>query len=233
MEQMVYLADDEQSILDVLSAFLTTDGFKVETFLDGDKLIAACERKLPQIVVLDIMMPGTDGLSVCSVLRESYPHLPIILISAKGSPYDRVNGLNTGGDDYICKPFLPIELLARIRSVLRRSQTVQYNPGSDRELSFGPLTLHCDMRTAELSGELFHLSPTEFDFLAFLMERGDTAVSREELLDTLWKVNWQADTRVADDLVKRLRKKLRARNSSLQIETVWGYGFRLVLEEQK
>ena len=230
---MIYLADDEQSVLEVLSAFLTRDGFEVKTFSDGDGLIAACEQRLPDAAVLDIMMPGTDGLSACSALRSTYPALPIIIISAKDSPYDRVTGLTIGADDYLSKPFLPIELVARVKALLRRSQAV-VSPGPEpQEMSFGPLTLSVDQRKAALAGEPFPLTPSEYAFLAFLMKRGGAAVSREELLEALWKVEWQADTRVADDLVKRLRKKLRARNSPVQIETVWGFGFRLTLEPQK
>ena len=230
---MIYLADDEQPVLDILSAFLTRDGFEVKTFSDCDELIAACDQELPDAAVLDIMMPGTDGLSTCSTLRSTYPELPIIIISAKDSPYDRVTGLTIGADDYLCKPFLPIELVARVKALLRRSHNTLTAPARARELSFGPLVLDGERRAATLSGEPFPLTPTEYAFLSFLIERDGAAVSREELLGVLWKVEWQADTRVADDLVKRLRKKLRARNSPVQIETVWGFGFRLTLEPQK
>ena len=229
MAQKIYLVDDEQSVLDVLSTFLSRDGFEVTAFTDGEAMLARCESAMPDLVVLDVMMPGTDGLSVCSTLRGSHPHLPIILISAKDSPYDRVTGLTIGSDDYLSKPFLPIELVARVRALLRRSQLAPAEPEPVPELTFGPLTLHPGRRQAELDGESFPLTPTDFDFLAFLMMHEGGAVSREELLNHLWKVNWQADTRVADDLVKRLRKKLRARNSSVHIETIWGYGFRLAL----
>ncbi len=231
MNQTIYLTDDERDICELLASFLTSDGFSVRCLYSGEELLSACEEALPDLVVLDIILPGADGLSVCSTLRRSYPDLPIILISAKDSPYDRVTGLTLGGDDYICKPFLPLELVARVRSLLRRAgKSASSAPKPEQELVFGPLTLHPGRRTATLDGTDFPLTPTEFDFLAYLIPRADQAVSREELLHALWQVDWEADTRATDDLVKRLRRKLRARGSHLQIETVWGFGFRLSLE---
>ena len=170
-----------------------------------------------------------SGKSVAAV--ETRMFIRFIIISAKDSPYDRVTGLTIGADDYLSKPFLPIELIARIRALLRRSQTVTEEPQSSQTLSYGPITLYLDKRSATLDGEAFPLTPNEFDFLAFLIEKDGAAASREELINNLWKVDWQEDTRVADDLVKRLRRKLHTRNASLQIKTVWGYGFRLSLGE--
>ena len=232
MSQTIYLTDDEKDTCEVISAFLTRESYSVRCMAAGEELLAACEEALPDLVILDILLPGMDGLSVCSTLRRSYPELPIILISAKDSPYDRVTGLTLGGDDYVCKPFLPLELVTRVRSLLRRAgKSAPPAPEPEKELIFGPLTLHPGRRSATLDGEDFPLTPTEFDFLAYLIPRANMAVSREELLHALWQVNWEADTRATDDLVKRLRRKLRARGSNLQIETVWGFGFRLSLGE--
>lgn len=184
------------------------------------------EKCLPELVILDVMMPKMDGFSVCSSLRQQYPQLPMIIVSAKDSPYDRVTGLTLGCDDYLIKPFLPLELVARVRALLRRvsSQTPENKSGT---LTFGSLELSTDYHSATLNQKPLTLTPTEFDFLAYLIRHQDRAVSREELLKALWQVNWQADTRAADDLVKRLRKKFRDMQSPIQIETIWGYGFRL------
>lgn len=230
--ETIYLADDEKNIRDLMNAFLTQEGFSVRTFADGDSLLAACEQAMPDLVVLDIMMPGTDGLSVCSHLRQKDAALPIIIVSAKDSPYDRVTGLTLGSDDYLVKPFLPLELVARIRALLRRSghRAESAAHPSPNELRFGSLTLSPSLRSAALRGEPLSLTPTEFDFLAYLIEHQDRAVSREELLHALWQFDWQADTRATDDLLKRLRRKLRERRSDVRIETVWGYGFKLALE---
>lgn len=120
--ETIYLADDEKNIRELMNAFLTQEGFSVRVFSDGDSLLAACAQKMPDLVILDIMMPGTDGLSVCSQLRQKDADLPIMIVSARDSPYDRVTGLTLGGDDYLIKPFLPLELVARIRALLRRSK---------------------------------------------------------------------------------------------------------------
>ena len=230
--ETIYLADDEKNIRELMNAFLTQEGFSVRTFADGDSLLAACAQKMPDLVILDIMMPGTDGLSVCSQLRQKDADLPIIIVSAKDSPYDRVTGLTLGGDDYLVKPFLPLELVARIRALLRRSNrhSLSADAAAPSELSFGSLVLSPALRSATLHGEPLPLTPTEFDFLAYLTEQQDRAVSREELLRALWQFDWQADTRATDDLLKRLRRKLREHQSDVRIETVWGYGFKLALE---
>ena len=233
MSQRVYLTDDETVTCELLSAFLTREGFLVRSFNDGESVLAACEAELPDLVILDVMLPGVDGLTVCSTLRRLSPDLPIIIISAKNSPYDRVTGLTLGGDDYISKPFLPLELVARVRSLLRRSgRSMSSGEEPVQELSFGPLVLYPGRHSATLEGEDFPLTPSEFDFLAYLIPRANSAVSREELLNLLWHVNWEADTRATDDLVKRLRKKLRDRGNPVRIETVWGFGFRLTLGQE-
>ena len=228
MPQTIYVADDEKNIRELISAFLRREGFDVEAFSSGDALLAACGKSLPDLVVLDIMMPGMDGLSVCSALRRASAQLPIIIVSAKDSPYDRVTGLTLGSDDYLVKPFLPLELAARVKALLRRASAEGAAEAVQRgELEYGPLKLSPELRAAELDGENLPLTPTEFDFLAYLIRNRSRAVSREELLETLWQLDRQADTRAADDLVKRLRRKLREKGGAVRIETVWGYGFRL------
>lgn len=230
MPQKIYLADDEKNIRDLIAAFLTQEGFEVSTFDSGDGLLAACNAGLPDLVILDIMMPGTDGLSVCSALRKVSADLPIIIVSAKDSPYDRVTGLTLGSDDYLIKPFLPLELVARVRALLRRSQKTAASGDTAQDLNYGTLHLFPERRIAQLNHTPLTLTPTEFDFLAYLVQHQERAVSRNELLQALWQVDWQSDTRATDDLVKRLRRKLREHQSPVRIETVWGFGFRISME---
>lgn len=232
MSQTIYVADDEKNIRDLIAAFLSQEGFTVQTFENGDALLAASSTKLPDLVILDVMMPGTDGLSVCSMLRKASAELPIIIVSAKDSPYDRVTGLTLGSDDYLIKPFLPLELVARVRALLRRAQK-PIGPGEAvQELTYGTLQLLPERRSAFLNGTPLTLTPTEFDFLAYLVQHQERAVSRDELLQVLWQVDWQSDTRATDDLVKRLRRKLRELNSPVRVETIWGFGFRIAWEER-
>ena len=235
MAQLIYLADDEKNIRELIAMFLQQEGYQVQKFSDGDSLAEACREMLPDLVILDIMMPGTDGLSICSHLRQKNPDLPIIIVSAKDSPMDRVTGLTLGSDDYLVKPFLPLELVVRVKALLRRSKKTEGEETKkirEKELEFGNLRLLIEMRRVLLDGEELPLTPAEFDFLSYLMEYKERAVSRDELLEHVWKTQWQSDTRVTDDLVKRLRKKLRERKCKVKIDTVWGYGFRL-LEDDK
>ena len=232
MPKKIYIGDDEKNIRDLIAVFLKKEGFETRTFANGDDLMKACSEEMPDLVILDIMMPGTDGLSVCSMLRQSSDDLPIIIVSAKDTPYDRVTGLTLGSDDYMVKPFLPLELVARVKALLRRSgRSLENSLESDKnknEISFAALRISPELRTASIDGKELNLTPTEFDFLRYMTEHQERAVSREELLKNLWQMNWQADTRATDDLVKRLRKKLRESHSSVRIETVWGFGFRLI-----
>ena len=229
----ILIAEDEVEIARALKILLEKNKCSVDIVHNGkDAWDFICQGNF-DVIVLDIMMPGTDGLSICSALRKASAQLPIIIVSAKDSPYDRVTGLTLGSDDYLIKPFLPLELVARVKALLRRAGGASQTAQPDQPLEYGPLVLSPELRTAALDGEPLTLTPTEFDFLAYLIQNRDRAVSREELLQALWQVDWQADTRAADDLMKRLRRKLRERDSQVRIETVWGYGFRLVLEEKE
>lgn len=223
MEQIIYLADDDANIRELETAFLLKEGFRVKGFSNGDSLLSACGEALPDLVVLDIMMPGMDGFTVCKQLREMSETLPILIVSARDDPYDRVTGLTLGSDDYMIKPFLPLELVARVKGLLRRASPAKATEESI--LRFGTLQLSELRRTALMEGKALDLTPTEFDFLAYMLKNQDRAVGREEILKSLWQ--YETDTRAADDLLKRLRKKLRAAGDTVQIETVWGFGFRL------
>ena len=138
--ETIYLADDERHIRELMQAFLSQADYDVHTFEDGDALMTACRQQMPDLVILDIMMPGTDGLSVCTQLRQQNETLPIIIVSAKDSPYDRVTGLTLGGDDYLIKPFLPLELVARVKALLRRAHPA-VKAEEPAELTFGPLVI--------------------------------------------------------------------------------------------
>ena len=234
MSQIIYIADDEKNIRDLIEAFLTKEGYQVAAYADGDSLLEACRKSLPSLVILDVMMPGTDGFSTCSLLRKLDDNLPIIIVSAKDNPYDRVTGLTLGSDDYLVKPFLPLELVARVKALLRRTTPKNEIENTSNTLTFGDIEIDPSYHCVYHSGSEISFTPTEFDFMAYLIAHAERAVSREELLKVLWQVNWQqADTRATDDLVKRLRKKLRELNSCVAIETVWGYGFRLSIKKEE
>lgn len=227
MPKLIYVADDDKNIRDLIARFLRNDGFEAEVFEDGDSLLRAFSEKPADLLILDIMMPGTDGLSVCAALREQ-SGVPIIIVSARDSELDRIQGIATGSDDYMVKPFSPLELVARVRAIFRR-MNLNRTDAEESELSYGDIRVSLPERQAYLSGKKLDLTPTEFGLAVYLMKNSERAVSREELLRSVWRFETEVDTRVTDDAVKRLRKKLR--DSTVRIMPVWGYGFKLELAE--
>ncbi len=226
MNKLIYVTDDDLHIRQLILSFLQKDGFEAVGFNSGESLLRAFQVREPALVVLDIMLPGLDGLGVTTVIRQTY-NTPILLVSAKDSELDRITGITLGGDDYMIKPFSPIELVVRVKALLRRMDMNRTVENGQQTLSMGDLTMDLKLRTVALDGQPFPVTPTEFDFLSYMMANQERAVSKAELLKELWHFEVDVDTRATDDLVKRLRKKLMAQGSSVRIETVWGFGFRL------
>lgn len=232
MAQTIYFVDDEKNIRDLIEAFLRQAGFEITTFPNGEAFLTAYNERKPELAIVDIMMPGIDGLELCRKIKKANPEIPVIIISAKDSPYDRVAGFAASCDDYLVKPFLPLELVYRIKALLKHHAGEAQASGSAGETySMGGLSLSPDSRVAKLNGEVLTLTPSEFDFLSYMLQNKDKAVKREELLKNVWRTEYQFDTRATDDLVKRLRRKLREKHSDVHIETIWGYGFRLSEEK--
>lgn len=223
---MIYVADDEKNIRDLIESFLKNDGFEVKTFENGELLYKAFLAKPSDMIILDIMMPGIDGLTLCSKIRETH-NVPIIIVSARDSELDRITGITIGSDDYLVKPFSPIELVARVKAIFRRMEYVQ-SETTDTELTFGDLTIRLKTRDVLQNGKLFETTPTEFALLTYLFKNKDRAVSREELLKNVWQFDFEVDSRATDDVVKRLRKKLVS--SNVKITAVWGFGFKIEME---
>lgn len=224
MMAKVYIADDEKNIRELLGTFLSKEDIAVELFETGDQLLLRFMEEEADVVVLDVMMPGTDGFGTAAAIRKR-SDVPIILLTARDSDGDFVEGFSSGADDYFTKPFSPIQLTLRIKAILSRKTKAL--AASDR-LSFQGLLLSDKERTAYFKEKPIKLTNTEFDLLKLLIQKQDTAVSRDELLTQVWGYESNVETRVTDDTIKRLRKKLRQVESDVQIETVWGYGFKLV-----
>lgn len=229
MKKKIYIADDEKNIRDIISLFLTSEGFVVEDFETGDALIEAFIRTPCDLVVLDIMMDGTDGLMICSKLRQ-HCNVPIIIVSAKDSELDRIAGITMGSDDYMVKPFSPMELVVRVKGIFRR---IAFERGDTdvTTLTLGDMTLDLEKRICKYATKTLDLTPTEFAIMVYLFRHQDRAVSRTELLKSVWEFDVDVDTRATDNAIKRLRKKLSATN--IRITAVWGFGFQLELEERR
>lgn len=226
-KKKIYLADDEQPIRDLIQLFLAAEDYEVQTFPDGDKLLSAFDKSPSDMVILDIMMPGTDGLVLCSEIRKRSNTL-IIIVSARDSETDRIAGITLGSDDYLTKPFSPMELVTRVKALFRR---MDLDRGSYRGeiYTYGNIKVDVNKREFSVDGKPLDITPTEFALMVYLLERKDQAVSREDLLKHVWKFDFEADTRATDDVIKRLRKKLVTAEADVKIQSVWGYGFRLEL----
>ena len=168
MSKLIYVVDDDLHIRQLILSFLQKDGMEAAGFSSGEALLAAVEVRQPDLVVLDIMLPGMDGLQVCTTIRQK-SNIPIMLVSAKDSELDRITGITLGADDYVVKPFSPIELVVRIKALLRRVDMNQRGEGADPPaLTYGDLVIDQRRREVSMGGQLFPVTPTEFDFLAYL-----------------------------------------------------------------
>ncbi len=222
---LIYIADDEKDIRDLIKRFLQEAGHEVVAFENGDDLYASFEDKEPDLIILDVMMPGTDGFSLSVKIRKR-SDVPIVFLTARDTDADYMTGFTAGGDDYFTKPFSPVKLTMRVNAILKREKN---RVAAKTALEFGDIRIDASLKNCFVKGAALKLTKTEYDLMQYLLERQDQAVSREELLDKIWGYDALVETRVTDDTIKRLRKKLRTAESGVEIETVWGFGFRLKL----
>ncbi|MGX9755234.1 response regulator transcription factor [Clostridioides difficile] len=230
MQKLIYIADDEDNIRNLVKTFLKNEGHNVVDFNNGDELLEQFNKKECDLVILDIMMPGSSGFEVCTKLREKST-VPIIMLTARDTDIDYITGITLGSDDYFTKPFSPMSLVMRVKSIFRRiefEKKQNYDKGNDfldMELKFGDVTINKKSKMVTSKNINIDLTPNEYNLLTYLFENRDRAVSRDELLNKIWGYDIEVETRAADDTVKRLRKKILETN--ILIETVWGFGFRL------
>jgi DNA-binding response OmpR family regulator len=216
----VLIIDDDQRLNALLTEFLSRFGFAVSTVGHPEDGLRALKSDPPDLLILDIMLPDTDGLAVCRKIRET-SHVPIIMLTARGDVTDRIIGLEMGADDYLPKPFEPRELVARIQAVLRRGSTE-----SDHTVRVGPLVINWTTRTAQLSGHTLALTTAEFELLGLLVRNRGRVLSRERIMEGTRGVDWDAFDRSIDVLISRLRQKLGDDpKQSAFIRTVRGIGY--------
>ena len=221
----VLVVDDEPIVREVVVRYLRHAGYATLEAGDGDAARALIERKHPSLVVLDVMLPGTNGLELCRWIRAR-GDLPVILLTARGEEADRIVGLELGADDYVTKPFSPRELTARVKTVLRRATPAE--PPNAR-LEFDGLVLDASTRDVLLAGERLRLTAKEFDLLFFLASNAPRVFSRDQLMSRVWGYEAALDTGTVTVHVRRLREKIEADPSKpKRLETVWGVGYRFV-----
>lgn len=229
MSKLIYIADDEENIRSLVKLFLKNEGYEVYDFENGDLLFEEFKNKECDLVILDVMMPGSDGFEICTKIRE-YSTVPILMLTARDSDVDYITGLTLGSDDYFTKPFSPMSLVIKVKAIFRRID-FENNKIQHKILSFADININTSNKIVKYKDEIIDLTPNEYNLITYLFENKERAMSRDEILNEVWGFNAEVETRVADDTVKRLRKKII--NTNLIIETVWGYGFRLRKKDEK
>lgn len=216
---MIYCVEDDSSIRDLMLYTLRISGFEAEGFETGDAMLAHLTRCKPKLILLDIMLPGTDGLELLKIIRKT-SQIPVIMATAKGTEYDKVTGLDAGADDYLVKPFSMIEMVSRVRAVLRR-----VSPLSDSVLTCGKLIMNTAEHTIVLDQKLLELTLKEYELLRLFLEHPGQVFSREQLLEKIWGTEYFGETRTVDVHIGTLRSKLGDQGNV--IRTVRGVGYRL------
>ncbi len=223
MRQRILIVDDETSIQELIKFNLEQAGFETEVASDGLSALEKFESYKPDLVVLDLMLPGKDGYDVCKDIRR-HSNVPIIMLTAKETELERVLGLELGADDYITKPFSPLELVARIKAVLRRASN-QETPEED-EYQVGNIYLRVDTREVKVDGKEVDLTCKEFDLLHIFMQNVNKVLTREVLLQKVWGYEYEGETRTVDVHIRHLRRKLGPEGET-RIETIHGVGYKL------
>lgn len=231
-KQKILIVDDDENIADLISLYLTKECFDTEIVYDGESAIKAFNSYNPDLILLDLMLPGVDGYEVCREIRKT-SNVPIIMLSAKGETFDKVLGLELGADDYIIKPFDSKELIARVKAVLRRfNQSRLKNTDNDIEdgqvgeyVIYPDLIVNLSNYSVVYKGNTIDMPPKELELLYFLASHPNQVFTREQLLDHIWGYEYIGDTRTVDVHIKRLREKIHD-HTNWRISTVWGVGYK-------
>lgn len=225
-KQKILIVDDDNNIAELISLYLTKECYETMIVNDGESVIPTYESFLPNLILLDLMLPGMDGYQVCREIRSKYS-VPIIMLSAKGEVFDKVLGLELGADDYMEKPFDTKELVARVKAVLRRYKpTGTMNDAiSDKCVEYPDLTINLTNYSVVYMGSNIDMPPKELELLYFLASSPNHVFTREQLLDQIWGYEYIGDTRTVDVHIKRLREKIKD-HSNWKISTIWGIGYK-------
>ncbi|GIN70811.1 DNA-binding response regulator [Bacillus sp. J14TS2] len=229
--EKVLVIDDEPSIVTLLQFNLEKAGFAVITAGDGNSGLQKALEEDPTLIILDLMLPGMDGMDVCKTIRQEKLKTPILMLTAKDDEFDKVLGLELGADDYLTKPFSPREVIARVKAILRRSQMNESADAPKQEatmIRIGDLAIFPDQYEAELAGEKLDLTPKEFELLLYLANHQGKVLNRHQLLDAVWNYEFVGDSRIVDVHISHLREKIeKDTKQPLYIKTVRGFGYKL------
>lgn len=227
MMKHIFVIDDDVNIRQLIVRYLEKEGYKVSGFESADEVLDAFGHGAPDALVLDIMMPGSmDGLDLCKKIR-TFSEVPIIFVSAKDEAVDRIIGLELGADDYLSKPFSPRELLVRLKIIFRRIDPLTITTQESTFYRVKDLRIDDSKRVCQVNDIELSLTNNEYMLLFYLVKNKNISFTRESLIQNIWGYDYVGESRMIDDLVKRLRKKLKNAGSAAEITTVWGYGYRI------
>ncbi len=228
--QKIMIVDDDANICELVRLYLKKEGFDTVVCQNGEKALEEFKREQPDLAVLDIMMPKVDGMTVCREIRKT-SNMPIIMLTAKGETFDKVLGLELGADDYMVKPFEGKELVARVKAVLRRSES-QKEENEEKIISYPNITINLTNYELTLGDQTYDIPPKELELLYFLASHPNRVFTREQLLEDVWGFDYYGDSRTVDVHVKRLREKLEGFDESWNLKTVWGVGYKFEVKPE-
>ncbi len=223
--ERILIVDDDSNICELLRLYFEKDGFQADIVTDGIKALDAFDSIKPDLVLLDIMLPGMDGWQICREIRKT-SQTPIIMLTAKGETFDKVLGLELGADDYITKPFETKEVIARVKAVLRRSASQNSTSTTLKEVSFDKLLINLTNYELKVDGKAIDTPPKELELIYHLASNPNRVYTRDQLLDEVWGFEYYGDSRTVDVHVKRLREKLEGVSDKWELKTVWGVGYK-------
>lgn len=230
MLKKVLVVEDESSIVTLLKFNLEKSGYNVIIANNGHTAVQLVREEKPDLMILDIMLPGMDGMDVCKTLRQEKHTIPILMLTAKDDEFDKVLGLELGADDYLTKPFSPREVMARVKAILRRSQLQEPTAleSKNMDMKIGELTIYPEQFTAGIRGEMLDLTPKEFELLLYLAQHTGKVLNRNQLLDAVWNYDYTGDSRVVDVHISHLREKIETDTKQpVYIKTIRGFGYKL------
>lgn len=232
-KQKILIVDDDENIAELISLYMTKECFETKIVYDGESALAEAANFSPDLILLDLMLPGIDGYQVCREVRQKLQsQTPIIMLSAKGEVFDKVLGLELGADDYIEKPFDTKELVARVKAVLRRykAPAPAVSAPSAKQVSYPQLSVNLTNYSVVYNGNTVEMPPKELELLYFLASSPNHVFTREQLLDQIWGYEYIGDTRTVDVHIKRLREKIKD-HETWRIATIWGIGYKFELKQ--
>jgi len=227
-EYKMLIVEDDLNICELVSLYAKKEGFEVCVANDGEDALVKFSEYNPSIIILDIMLPKKDGIQVCKAIREK-SNIPIIMLTARGEVFDKVLGLEMGADDYMVKPFEMKELMARVKAVLRRSDSTP-KESDDNEILVGDLRINLTKHEVSIRNEQILLPLKEFELLTFLVQNINKVFSREQLLEKIWGYNFVKDSRTVDVHIKRIREKIESPQNPWKIHTVWRVGYKFEMK---